>query len=101
MEKLQALEAEVKRRHGCRVLIIQVKNIPVGSLDLVSFNFDVSCIYVQADITCEDIFILLTLMLTVFATQADFTDVSVLPVIVSRLKEEQVEVSIFGCPVNY
>ena len=44
------------------------------------------------------IFILLTLMLTVFATQADFTDVSVLPVIVSRLQEEQVEVSIFGCP---
>ena len=36
MEKLQALEAEVKRRHGCRVLIIQVTNIPVGSLDLVS-----------------------------------------------------------------
>merc|ERR1712055_1147076 len=48
MEKLEALEAEVKRRHGCRVLIIQ----------------------------------------------ADFTDVSVLPVIVSKLKEEQVEVGI-------
>ena len=37
----------------------------------------------------------LALMLTVFATQADFTDVSVLPVIVSRLKEEQVEVGFF------
>merc|ERR1712210_140087 len=48
LEKLQALEAEVKRRHGCRVLIIQ----------------------------------------------ADFTDVSVLPVIVSKLQEEQVEVGI-------
>merc|ERR1712037_154917 len=48
MEKLQALEAEVKRKHGCRILIIK----------------------------------------------ADFTDVSVLPVIVSRLKEEQVEVGI-------
>merc|ERR1712233_223398 len=48
MEKLKALEAEVKQKHGCRVLIIQ----------------------------------------------ADFTDVSVLPVIVSRLKEEQVEVGI-------
>merc|ERR1712037_312055 len=48
MEKLQALETEVKRKHGCRILIIK----------------------------------------------ADFTDVSVLPVIVSRLKEEQVEVGI-------
>ena len=50
---------------------------------------------VQADITCEDCFVFSTLMLTVFATQADFTDVSVLPVIVSKLKEEQVEVSIW------
>merc|ERR1712233_49055 len=48
MEKLKALEAEVKRRHNCRVLIIQ----------------------------------------------ADFTDVTVLPVIVSRLKDERVEVGI-------
>merc|ERR1712179_293427 len=48
MEKLQALETEVKRKHGCRILIIK----------------------------------------------ADSTDVSVLPVIVSRLKEEQVEVGI-------
>ena len=31
-------------------------------------------------------------------TQADFTDVSVLPVIVSRLKEEHVEVIHFDCP---
>jgi len=48
MDKLQALETEVKQKHGCRILIIQ----------------------------------------------ADFTDVSVLPVIVRRLKEEQVEVGI-------
>merc|ERR1711971_219641 len=48
IEKLQALEAELQRKHRCRVLIIQ----------------------------------------------ADFTDVSVLPLIVSRLKEEQVEVGI-------
>merc|ERR1712130_173402 len=47
-EKLKALETEVKRKHGCRILIIQ----------------------------------------------ADFTDVSVLPLIVKRLKEEQVEVGI-------
>ena len=53
---------------------------------------------VQAHITCEDCLFFLALMLTVFATQADFTDVSVLPVIVSRLQEEQVEVIIFGCP---
>merc|ERR1712130_1043063 len=48
MEKLRALEVELERKHGCRVLIIQV----------------------------------------------DFTDISVLPVIVKRLKEEQVEVGI-------
>jgi len=45
MEKLRALEAELERKHGCRVIIIQ----------------------------------------------ADFTDVSVLPVIVQRIKEEKVE----------
>jgi len=48
MEKLRALEVELERKHGCRVLIIQ----------------------------------------------ADFTDVSVLPVIVQRLKEERVEVGV-------
>jgi len=48
MEKLRALEVELERKHGCRVLIIQV----------------------------------------------DFTDVSVLPVIVQRLKEEKIEVGV-------
>jgi len=48
MQKLQALEDELKHKHGCRVLIIQV----------------------------------------------DFTDVSVLPVIVQRLKEEKIEVGV-------
>jgi len=48
MEKLQALEVELERRHGCKVLIIQ----------------------------------------------ADFTDISVLPVIVQKLKEEEVEVGV-------
>jgi len=48
MEKLRALEAELDRKFGCKVLIIQ----------------------------------------------ADFTDVSVLPVIVQRLKEERVEVGV-------
>merc|ERR1712037_874292 len=48
MEKLRALEVELERKHGCRVLIIQV----------------------------------------------DFTEISVLPVIVQRLKEEKVEVGV-------
>jgi len=48
MEKLRALEVELERKHGCRVLIIQV----------------------------------------------DFTDISVLPVIVQRLKEEKIEVGV-------
>merc|ERR1712066_999752 len=48
MDKLQALETEVKQKYGCKVLIIQ----------------------------------------------ADFTDVSVLPVIVQQLKEEKVEVGV-------
>ena len=30
MEKLEALEAEVKRRHGSRVLIIQVVDLVVA-----------------------------------------------------------------------
>ena len=48
MEKLRALEDELERKYGCRVMIIQ----------------------------------------------ADFTDVSVLPVIVQRLREEKVEVGV-------
>merc|ERR1719219_520636 len=48
MEKLRALEVELERKHGCRVIIIQ----------------------------------------------ADFTDVSVLPVIVQRIKEEKVEIGV-------
>merc|ERR1712066_1181924 len=48
MEKLRALEVELERKHGCRVIIIQ----------------------------------------------ADFTNVSVLPVIVQRIKEEKVEIGV-------
>ena len=69
MEKLRALEAELDRKFGCKVLIIQV----------VAFEcFTIRFRFIIAVVTQS--------------LQADFTDVSVLPVIVQRLKEERVEV---------
>ena len=71
MEKLRALEAELQRKYGCKVLIIQV----------VAFE-------------CFTIRFRFIIAMATQSLQADFTDVSVLPVIVQRLKEERVEVSI-------
>ena len=44
LDKLQALETEVKRRHGCRVLIIQVNTVG-DSQNLFPLNFDVNSSY--------------------------------------------------------
>ena len=70
MEKLQALEVELERKHGCKVLIIKV---PLNAINKSSS----SALGWYHDI---------------ISLQADFTDVSVLPVIVQKLKEEKVEV---------
>ena len=69
MEKLRALEAELDRKFGCKVLIIQVVALLNG---VIKFHFFIA--------------------MATQSLQADFTDVSVLPVIVQRLKEERVEV---------
>ena len=75
MEKLRALEVELERKHGCRVLIIQV--VTIGVIVIVLVNT-----------------ITLTIMnrMVMKCMQVDFTDVSVLPVIVQKLKEEKIEV---------
>ena len=44
LDKLQALETEVKRRHSCRVLIIQVNTVG-DSQNLLPCNFDVNSSY--------------------------------------------------------
>ena len=77
MEKLRALEVELERKHGCRVLIIQVANIFVIGIVLFLLNTITLTIINRMVIKC---------------VQVDFTDVSVLPVIVQRLKEEKIEV---------
>ena len=75
MEKLRALEVELERKHGCRVLIIQVATNVV--IIIVLLNTITLTIINRMVIKC---------------VQVDFTDVSVLPVIVQRLKEEKIEV---------
>ena len=75
MEKLRALEVELERKHGCRVLIIQVATNVV--IVIVLLNTITLTIINRMVIKC---------------VQVDFTDVSVLPVIVQRLKEEKIEV---------
>ena len=99
MEKLQALEVELERKHGCRVLIIQVTTI------VVIARFVVIVIVIVSIIIIVSISILVnTITITIINTitkcvQVDFTDISVLPVIVQRLKEEKIEVKNSTSPI--
>ena len=102
MEKLQALEVELERKHGCRVLIIQVTTIVVIARFVVIVIAVVSIIIiVSISILLKTITITITITNTMVikCVQVDFTDISVLPVIVQRLKDEKIEVSNFTSPI--